>query len=298
MTDHLTVAALAQAIGWAFAVGALLLLVLTLLPQTRLIARGLWPILISEVGILAAGVLPWFLPGWALFALLVMAASRIGFESGTIHRLIASRPVSLIYSLLLPAACAMAWFGSSALVLQVAAAIMLASLIAMSLFPSTSLVGSLARFSIFPLLPFTVFCHLAGKPGMAPLLVLAFFLVEMFDSFSLLGGKLIGRTLLVPRLSPRKTWEGLATGSATLLIAVLALVSWLGLPLLEMLMGGLVVIASAITGDLLGSAAKRSAGVKDYPPVMKIQGGLLDIIDSWIVAGPCLVGFYFLTAGQ
>jgi len=298
VTDHLTVAALAQAIGWAFAVGALLLLVLTVLPQTRTIARGLWPILVSEAGILAAGVLPWFLPSWALFTLLVIAASRIGFESGTVHGLIAASPVRLIYSLLLPVACVMAWFGDSALVLPGAAALMLASLLAMSFSRPRSLVGDLARFSTFPLIPFAVFCHLAGQPGMASLIVLAFFLVEIFDSFSLLGGKLFGKTLLVPRLSPRKTWEGLATGSATLFMAVLALVSWLELPLLEMLMGGMVVIASAITGDLLGSAAKRSAGVKDYPPVMKVQGGLLDIIDSWIVAGPCLVGFYFLTAGQ
>ncbi|MCX7350442.1 MAG: phosphatidate cytidylyltransferase, partial [Alphaproteobacteria bacterium] len=125
---------------------------------------------------------------------------------------------------------------------------------------------------------------------LAPVLVLAFFLVEVFDSFSLLGGKLYGRTPLVPRLSPRKTWEGLATGGGALAIALLSLVAWLGLPLLPMLLAGLVVVVAAIAGDFLGSLAKRRAGVKDYPAVMAVQGGLLDIIDSWLVAGPCLAG--------
>ena len=125
-------------------------------------------------------------------------------------------------------------------------------------------------------------------------LVLAFFLVETFDSFSLLGGKLYGRTPLVPRLSPRKTWEGLATGVTAVAVALLSLVAWLGLPLLPMLLGGVVVIVAAIAGDLLGSLAKRRAGVKDDPTVMKVQGGLLDIADAWLVAGPCLAGLVIL----
>jgi phosphatidate cytidylyltransferase len=62
-----------------------------------------------------------------------------------------------------------------------------------------------------------------------------------------------------------------------------------------MLLAGFVVVASAVAGDLLASLAKRRAGVKDYPPIMKVQGGLLDIIDAWLVAGPCLAGFAVLT---
>jgi phosphatidate cytidylyltransferase len=130
-----------------------------------------------------------------------------------------------------------------------------------------------------------MFAHAASQPPLAPFLVLAFFLVEIFDSFSLLGGKLFGKTPLVPKLSPKKTWEGLATGAMALFAAVLALGVWLGLPLPGLLFTGIVVMAAALAGDLLGSSAKRRAGVKDYPPVMSVQGGLLDIMDSWIVAG-------------
>jgi CDP-diglyceride synthetase len=125
-------------------------------------------------------------------------------------------------------------------------------------------------------------------------LVLAFLLVETFDSFSLLGGKLYGRTPLVPRLSPRKTWEGLATGVAAVAVALLSLVAWLGIPLVPMLLAGTIVIIAAVAGDLLGSRAKRQAGVKDYPAVMSVQGCLLDIADAWLVAGPCLAGLAIL----
>jgi phosphatidate cytidylyltransferase len=69
---------------------------------------------------------------------------------------------------------------------------------------------------------------------------------------------------------------------------VLAVAAWLNLPLSGMLLTGIIIMAAALAGDLLGSSAKRRAGVKDYPPVMAVQGGLLDIMDSWIVAGAAL----------
>ena len=64
--------------------------------------------------------------------------------------------------------------------------------------------------------------------------------------------------------------------------------------MLPMLTAGVMVVACAIAGDLLGSLAKRLAGVKDYPAVMAVQGGLLDITDAWLVAGPCLAGLAVL----
>ncbi len=287
---QMTAALLAQAIATAFAAGTCLLLLLTLIPASRSVARHLWPILASEAAILAAGVLPWMLPPLALLAILLVAAGRVGFESGTVHGLTAGRPFSVSHAIALVAVSALAWFSGTGAFLWTAGVLLAAALATTSLRPDTSLAGSLARFALFPLLPLAAFSHAASEQHLAPVLVLAFFLVEVFDSFSLLGGKLYGRTPLVPRLSPRKTWEGLATGGGALAIALLSLVAWLGLPLLPMLLAGLVVVAAAIAGDLLGSLAKRRAGVKDYPAVMAVQGGLLDIIDSWLVAGPCLAG--------
>lgn len=296
MTSHMTVALLAQAIGTAFAVGALLLLLLTLLPASRAIARQLWPVLGSEAAILAAGVLPWLLPPLALLALLLAAAARIGFESGSVHGLTIGRDYRLSHALILVCTAALSWFAATPAFLWAAAFVLAAALAGILFTPDRSVAGSAARFAMFPLLPVAAFCHSASIPPLAPLLVLAFFLVEMFDSFSLLGGKLYGRTPLVPRLSPRKTWEGLATGIGAVVIALLCLMTWLGLPLDRMLPAGLAVVLAAIAGDLLGSRAKRQAGVKDYPTIMTVQGGLLDIADAWLVAGPCLVGLAIVSS--
>ena len=290
----MTVALLAQAIGFAFATGALLLLLLTLLPASRPVARQLWPVLASEAAILAAGVLPWLLPPLALLAILLVAAARIGFESGTVQGLTAGRDFRFSHAALLAAAVAAGWFSPTLPFLITAVPLFLAALGIVFASSEKTLTGSLARFTVFPLLPIAAFAHAASEPHLAPLMVLAFFLVEMFDSFSLLGGKLYGRTPLVPRLSPRKTWEGLATGIAAVVLALLCLTAWLGLPFGRMLLVGLVVVVAAIAGDLLGSRAKRQAGVKDYPAVLAVQGGVLDIADAWLMAGPLLTGMAVL----
>lgn len=297
MTGQLTVALLAQAIASAFAVGMVLLLILTLAPATRTVATQLWPVLASEAAILAAGVIPWLLPSASLLGLIVVAAARIGFESGSVQGLTASREFRLSHAALSVAAVGVSWAIPTELFLGLGAALLIVSLLTMLARTGGTLSGSLARFVIFPLLPLAAFSHAASEPRLAPLLVLAFFLVEMFDSFSLLGGKLYGRTPLVPRLSPRKTWEGLATGVGAVLTALLGLIAGLGLSWTEMLLAGGVVIPCAIAGDFLGSLAKRQAGVKDYPAVMRVQGGLLDIADAWLVAGPCLAGVVVLVGG-
>ena len=294
MISQLTVDLLAQAIGFAFAVGALLLLLLTVLPASRAVARHLWPVFASEAVILAAGVLPWLLPPIFLLAVLLVAAARIGFESGTVQGLTASRDFRVSHAVLLVAACAAGWLSATPPFLLALTIVLVAAIGAMSVFSERTMAGSFARFAVFPLLPLAAFAHAASEPRLASFMVLAFFLVELFDSFSLLGGKLYGRKSLVPKLSPRKTWEGLATGLVATFIALLFLVAWLGLPMLPMLTAGVMVVACAIAGDLLGSLAKRLAGVKDYPAVMAVQGGLLDITDAWLVAGPCLAGLAVL----
>ena len=58
--------------------------------------------------------------------------------------------------------------------------------------------------------------------------------------------------------------------------------------------GALILTASlvaglAVAGDLAASRLKRMAGVKDYPVLMRRQGGVLDSLDSWIAAGAGLV---------
>ncbi|NMD07821.1 MAG: phosphatidate cytidylyltransferase [Phyllobacteriaceae bacterium] len=142
------------------------------------------------------------------------------------------------------------------------------------------------RFLLFPALPFAAFTFAAKWFEVPIAFVLALLIVEIFDSFALLGGRLFGKRLLAPKLSPRKTWEGLLTGLAAVFLVSGGLASALDLSMATVAAISAVATAGAVVGDLTASAAKRRAGVKDYPALLAIQGGLLDIYDAWIVAAP------------
>lgn len=284
----LSIAPLVKAAGLAFAFGSLLLFVLNIMPWSRAAARQLWPLLASEAVILLGGILPFLLPPSLSFACLLGAGIRIGYEAGTVCGKSAGRPLATAGMVAFGCAGMWAWLADGATVWWTGLLLLILAAAIAFAFRKREAVAGPAWLVVFPLLPFLAFVHAARDAGLVPFLLLSFLLVEVFDSFSLLGGRLYGRTPLAPRLSPKKTWEGFATGAAALLAAVLALAFAMGQPLGTMLLAGFVILAAAPLGDLLGSLPKRRAGVKDYPAVMAVQGGLLDITDSWLVAGPCL----------
>ena len=288
MIGQVSVDQLAYATILTFAIGTILLMVLSFLPASRNAARKLWALLGSEAVILSAGVVPWVLPAQFTLLCIVLAAGRIGHESGVVYGMISRRRLSLACATAAVLGSIAAWFSTGELLAWLLAALLGAALLTTRLSEKQSLPWTLANFIVFPFTPVVAVAHAAAQPHLAPVLLLAFLLVEVFDSFSLLGGRLHGRTPMVPRLSPNKTWEGFIAGVLALFATIIALVIAFELPIWPMLLGGTVVIAAAVAGDLLGSLQKRRAGVKDYPAVLKVQGGLLDIMDSWIVAGPCV----------
>lgn len=140
-----------------------------------------------------------------------------------------------------------------------------------------------------PLVPLSLFSSHVGRPEAAATLLMAYFLSEVFDSFSLLGGRMFGRRKIIPWLSPQKTWEGLASGSALTLLTALALKEGGFLSLNQALWAGPLAITFAFLGDCAASYGKRLASVKDYPVLINGQGGLLDILDSWLFVSTALV---------
>ncbi|MFK7787910.1 MAG: phosphatidate cytidylyltransferase [Phycisphaeraceae bacterium] len=100
-------------------------------------------------------------------------------------------------------------------------------------------------------------------------------------------GRAIGKHKLIPWLSPGKTWEGLVGG-----VIVASLVSLATLMPLANLHWGYALAVGAILavvgqgGDLLASMFKRDAAVKDSGSSIPGFGGVLDVIDSPLLAGP------------
>lgn len=100
-------------------------------------------------------------------------------------------------------------------------------------------------------------------------------------------GSLIGRHKMTPRISPNKTWEGLA-GGITLAVLVGTAAAWWILDA-DWWVGavlGLLVATFGTAGDLVESIIKRDAGLKDMSSLLPGHGGVLDRVDSLLVAAP------------
>lgn len=125
-------------------------------------------------------------------------------------------------------------------------------------------------------------------------LVLVLAIVGVGDSIALAVGKLIGRHQLAPILSPRKTWEGtiasmlasVATGTG---YAAVFLSDKISLPTAAAL--ALSLNLAGQVGDLVESALKRSANVKDSGSLLPGHGGLLDRLDGMLFAVPLAYGY-------
>jgi len=119
------------------------------------------------------------------------------------------------------------------------------------------------------------------------------------DTMAYFVGRAFGRHKMAPRISPNKTWEGAAAGIVgAICISLLFTISWgLQLPInywQAVLLGVLISVFGQI-GDLLESALKRYAGVKESGSLMPGHGGLLDRMDSVVFAG-VVVYIYYLVA--
>lgn len=119
-------------------------------------------------------------------------------------------------------------------------------------------------------------------------------LVAAADSGAYFIGRFFGKHQLAPRVSPKKTWEGLIGGFISVLIVVAAfhfmLDGWY-LSLGQILLISIVAALYSVIGDLFISIIKRQNGIKDASQILPGHGGVLDRIDGLLAAIPV---FYFL----
>ena len=149
--------------------------------------------------------------------------------------------------------------------------------------------------------PLTLLPLLWEQEGGAALLLLLMVCVWAGDIAALYAGRAIGGPKLAPRLSPGKTWAGsVASIAASVLGAWLLVVIGdlltargnavlhLAAPLWQVLVLAAILNIAAQLGDLLESAIKRGAGVKDSGTLLPGHGGILDRIDALLLAAPVL----------
>jgi phosphatidate cytidylyltransferase len=120
-------------------------------------------------------------------------------------------------------------------------------------------------------------------------------LVVASDVGGYTAGVLLGRHPMAPRVSPKKTWEGFA-GSLVLSVAVGAVGAHFGLAVSAWI--GIVVAVGAVLastlGDLTESMLKRDLGLKDMGTLLPGHGGVLDRLDSLLVAAPVAYVLYLV----
>lgn len=126
----------------------------------------------------------------------------------------------------------------------------------------------------------------------------AFIVTWTCDTAAYFVGRAWGKHLWWPRISPRKTWEGLAGGTAGALgVGALLGVGWLGLPWGQAVLLGALVAVVAPFGDLAESLFKRQANVKDSSQLIPGHGGALDRLDSLLFVFPVMTYFALIIAG-
>ncbi len=166
--------------------------------------------------------------------------------------------------------------------------------------PLHTLAGSLFGliYICVPLLFFLKIAMLGGGVEGRWLLLYMIVVVKCTDIGAFFVGCAIGRHKLIPRISPKKTWEGVAGGVTFAVVASLGIRFATGgrlgpvtLTTADAVVLGVLLAITGILGDLAESLIKRSAGVKDSGRMIAGMGGLLDVVDSLIPAAP-LMYFY------
>jgi phosphatidate cytidylyltransferase len=192
------------------------------------------------------------------------------------------------------------WFGGAVAGLETVFFIFVLGTAVIALFTKRPLVETLPAAGIsssglilvaFPL-SYAVRLQGAGTQGPA-LLLFAMVIIWVGDTAAYFVGRLFGRYKLAPHLSPNKTWEGTVASFLGSLVVALVLARLMTVPLPHLLGMAAVGNVAGQVGDLLESAYKRSAGIKDSGSLLPGHGGVLDRIDALILAIP-VVWYYWI----
>ncbi len=142
--------------------------------------------------------------------------------------------------------------------------------------------------------------ELADGPAGGRQLLYVVLVAKASDIGGWLVGRPFGRHKLAPSISPGKSWEGLAGGVAASATAALLLAGALGAPqaawgALHRVGFGVALALASLAAGLTQSAWKRRLAAKDSSRLIPEMGGVLDMIDSLLLAAP-LAALWILSA--
>jgi phosphatidate cytidylyltransferase len=156
--------------------------------------------------------------------------------------------------------------------------------------PAAGISSSALMLVAFPL-SFAVRLH-GLRDGGPRLLLFALVITWAADSTAYFVGRAMGKHPLAPHISPNKTWEGSIGSMVGSLVVAWGFSYWIRIPIGHLLAMAMIGNVAGQMGDLLESAYKRSAGVKDSGGLLPGHGGVLDRIDALILCIPVI--WYYL----
>ena len=116
--------------------------------------------------------------------------------------------------------------------------------------------------------------------------------VAIADTSAYFGGKLLGKTKILPKISPGKTLEGLVSALLATPLIVSTIAYIYGLNFLEFIFFGMIVTLISFVGDISFSLLKRNRGMKQSSNLIPGHGGFIDLLDGVIAVLP----FYSFSA--
>ena len=149
-------------------------------------------------------------------------------------------------------------------------------------------------FSNFILISFFLLLEILFMSDGLNLFLYLVLLITAMDVFAYIGGKLIGKIKIVPKISNGKTVEGTLIGLIFTVFIASMIRDLVNLDIyLSMLVGFFIGVLSFL-GDILESSVKRSVGVKDSGNLIPGHGGLMDRLDGYIIVLPVFYTFLIL----
>ncbi|MEG9861089.1 MAG: phosphatidate cytidylyltransferase [Parvularculales bacterium] len=257
--------------------------------------------IITAVPAIVLALLCTWYGGAAFTALVIFAGLLLVYEGWTLARSRADSRVSIAPLVVLSLVLVLAvWLVSLGLLV---ALLMIVGVGLLTLAWST-LTGRgflFVAFLIWLIVPLTIMLWVRDDAQWGLITVVALFAVSwLSDTGAYCAGRLIRGPRLAPRLSPNKTWAGLMGGMIGGIIAAIIIGLWvigymgISVSLTSLAIMGALSAVLGQTGDIVESALKRWAGVKDSGKIMPGHGGLFDRVDGllFVTLGAGLIALW------